>query len=461
MSLRTKVLRGGVYLVLRQALGVFIGAVGLILLTRALGPETYGLWAAAIGVYLYFYTVGGWGVDVYLIRQVREPSPQDYHQAFSLLLLVGLAGAGLGFLGLPFLESWVRLEGFGPVAIALFVGLPVHLLTRVPMARLERALDYRKVALIELSGLVIFYPVALPLAYQGLGPWAPVAGWWAGQLLTLMLVYRMSSYKPRLYWEWSRLRAMMKYSLGYSFSIWIWNLGNLVNPLVVGRYAGADAVGQVALALRLVEQFGSIIVFASERLSVPVFARLQEDRARLVNALNKGMSLQLMALGPILVGVGSIAPWVLPILLGPDWLPALEVYPFVALYFLTATAFILHSSVLFVLRRIWEVALVRLVDVSLLAGSALLLVPHLGLKGFGWASVLALPSWILLLIWFRAYVGRPISTQAMLWFIGWAIPLFGWQLGPWAWTSVLVPLIWPATRRELLQAIAAVWRRVY
>ena len=45
-------------------------------------------------------------------------------------------------------------------------------------------------------------------------------------------------------------------------------------------------------------------------------------------------------------------------------------------------------------------------------------------------------------------------AQDTVWFIAWAIPLFIWQLGPWAWTSVIVPLIWSATRRELLQAVA-------
>src|SRR4028118_1833060 len=194
MSLRTIAVRGGLYLVLRQVLGILVGTVGLVLLTRALSPEEYGVWVAAIGIYTYLSMLSGWGVNVYLIRRQEEPSTEDYHQAFSLLLVLGLVDAVLGLVTLPLVQQWLRFEALVPVAMTLFLGLPVNLVASIPYAVLERALDYRKVALVELSAAVIFYPVALPLAYPGLGTWAPVAGWWATQLLTLGLLYRVSGY---------------------------------------------------------------------------------------------------------------------------------------------------------------------------------------------------------------------------------------------------------------------------
>ena len=131
-----------------------------------------------------------------------------------------------------------------------------------------------------------------------------------------------------------------------------------------------------------------------------------------------------MVVGPLLGGFGLVAPWIVPLLFGPEWLPMVEVYSFIALSYLSGAAFSLQSSALFVLRRIWKVAVVSLVHLVLFAGSALLLVPHLGIRGYGWAEVVALPSYILLLIWFQVYIGRPRYTQAGVWFTAWAIPLF-------------------------------------
>jgi O-antigen/teichoic acid export membrane protein len=234
----------------------------------------------------------------------------------------------------------------------------------------------------------------------------------------------------------------------------------LVNPLVVGRYAGVDAVGYVTLTIRIVEQLSFVKEFAW-RLSIPALARVQESLSRMGKAVTEGMSLQLMAVGVPLVGFGLVAPWVIPNLFGSRWLPVLEIYPFIALGYLANAAFNMHASALYVLQKNWKVTVFCLLHIVLFAGSALLLVPYLGLRGYGWAEILALPSYILIHIWVVAYIGRPRYTHAGIWFTAWAIPLFGWQfLGFWTGIAIIVPLIWPATRRSLLQTVAAIWSRV-
>jgi O-antigen/teichoic acid export membrane protein len=460
MSLRTKVLRGGVHLMLRQVLGVMITTVGAILLARALGPSAYGIYAAVFGIYVYLFYLSQWGLNIYLIRHQAEPQRQDYDQAFSLLLVLGLTYAALAILAIPLLERWIRLEGLGWIAAAVFAVLPVHLLSLVPQARLERVLDYRKVAMIELSGQLVTYMVALPLAYRGLGPWAPVGGLWAQQLLTFGLLYRVVAYRPRLRWEPARVRRMVRYGLGFAAAGWVWETRNLINPLVVGRYAGAETVGYVALAIRVTEQLSFLAMGPAWRLSIAVFGRLQADRTRLARAITEGMSLQLMVVGPLLVGFGVVAPWILPPLLGSRWLPMLEVYPFIALSYLSGAALNLHSYALNVLSRNWQVVVADLVHVVLFAGSALLLVPRLGLRGYGWAEVAALPSYVLVVLWVLIYIGRPTYTRAGVWFTVWAVSLFGWQLGTWAWASVLLPLLWRRTRGELLQTVTMIRRTI-
>lgn len=448
LGLRAKVMRGGAYLALRLGLGMIIGAGGVLLLTRAIGPGAYGVYGAALGVYMYLFQLSQWGIKVYLIRREEEAQSRDYHQAFSLLLILGLASAGLAVLVLPLLEGWVRIEGFGAVAAVMFAVLPVQLLGMVPMARLERELDFRKVAAIELSGQISYFLVALPLAYRGMGSWAPVAGWWVQQSLIAALCFWATAYRPRLYWESERARAMVGYGLGYSSSIWVWQLRNLVIPLIVGRYGGAVAVGYVTLAIRMLEQL-SFVKTAVWRLSIAALARLQHDRARLTKAVSEGMSLQTMALGPFLAAFGLAAPWLIPALFGPRWVPVLEIYPFIALGYLVNAVFNLHSSALYVLRRNWAVTAFHLVHIFLFAGAALVLVPRIGLTGYGWAEVAALPGYLLLHLLFVRYAGRPDYARAGVWLVAAGVPLFGWQLGPWAWVCAALPLLWPPTRREL------------
>lgn len=170
-------MRGGAYLSFRQGLGVTINFGGIILLTREIGPESYGVYAVALGIFMFLLNVALWGVNVYLARRDGEDDDDEtYHQAFTLLLILGAASTALAVLAIPLIEGWVRIEGFAPAALALFLSLPIAVLAKVPLARLERALDYKRVAMIELSGMGAYYVAALPLAYAGFGVSAPVAG---------------------------------------------------------------------------------------------------------------------------------------------------------------------------------------------------------------------------------------------------------------------------------------------
>src|SRR5215217_3866789 len=224
MSLRTKVLRGGIYISLRQGLGVVINLGGVLLLTRTIGPENYGLYAGALSVFTFLQLLSLLGIDVYLLRREGEEREEVYHQAFTLWLLLGGAGMSLALLGLPLLERWVRSTSFGPTAMVLFLGLPVTLMTQVPLARLGRALDYKRIALVELVGLSAYYVAALALAFVGFGVAAPLAGWWVQQVILLVLLFYAARYYPRLHWDSTLIKEMVGYGFGFSASLWIWQL---------------------------------------------------------------------------------------------------------------------------------------------------------------------------------------------------------------------------------------------
>ncbi|MEJ7654655.1 MAG: oligosaccharide flippase family protein [Chloroflexia bacterium] len=87
------------------------------------------------------------------------------------------------------------------------------------------------------------------------------------------------------------------------------------------------------------------------RLCMAAFAKIQSDRTRLRRALEEAMALQVLAVGPLFAGFALAAPFVLPTLFGSEWAPVLDVFPFIALGYLTNAVFNMHSAVLYVLRQ--------------------------------------------------------------------------------------------------------------
>lgn len=392
MNLKQQVMSGGFYLAMRQGIGMAISLGGVLLLTRLIGPDQYGIYAATFGVFWYVQTVFQMGLEVYLVRQEGEESATHYHQAFTLLLALSFLGLLCAWFLLPVMEHWNRIAGFAQVARTMFLAFPIVFLTQVPTAMLERRLDYQRVALIELADQLVYYLVALTLAFQGYGVWSAVIAWWVQQVQGLVLFFWVSRYRPQLCWHPPLIQEMVGYGISYSASLWVWCARALVNPMLVSRFAGAEAVGYVALAIRLAEVLG-FVKAATWRIALSALAKFQRDRPRLIRAVNEGMGLQVLALGPLVVAFAWVAPWLMPQLFGEKWIPVVAVFPFIACGNLTNSLFNLHSSTLYVLKRNWDVTLFHMIHVLLFAGSAALLLPRFGLIGFGWAELIAIASY--------------------------------------------------------------------
>jgi PST family polysaccharide transporter len=236
-------MRGSAFLAFRQGFGVVISLGGILLLTRLIGPEAYGLFAAAHTVLAYVIALSELGLGVYLIRTEVGAEEEAFDQAFTLLLLQSAAGVLLALAALPLLAMLVPLPGVQTAIMVLVLGVPVVHLVKVPMARLEQHLDYKRVAFIELAGLVAYYAVALTLAFRGWKVGAPLSGWWAQFVTQFVLAYSLAGYRPRLMWNKPLIRRMLGYGTSYSVGIWIQQLRSFVNPVIVGRFLGAAGVG--------------------------------------------------------------------------------------------------------------------------------------------------------------------------------------------------------------------------
>lgn len=449
MSFRTKVMRGSAYLVFREGLGMLISIGNVLLVTRSIGPTQYGLFATAFGLSQFIQTFGHLGVGVYLIRQEGEQTPKDYHQAFTLLLILGTIFGSIAFLSVPLLQAWLKIDGFAPIFELLILFSFLTIIDQAPLAKLERDLEFKRVAWVELLGQLLLFIVSLSLAVKGFGAWAPAVGWCAQQTQTCILLWAVSRLQPKLCWDSYRIKEMLSYGFGVSASGWVWYLKTLINPLIVGRFAGETAVGQIALAIRMLEVL-SFAKAATYRISIAALAQLQSDGNRLKKAISEGMELQLLALGPILVVASWLGPIVFPLLFGREWIPAMSIFPLLGITYLTNAAFNLHCSTLYVLRRNWEVTAFHAAYVVLFGLLSFALVPTLGIFGYAWAEVLSMVTYFVAHLYIHRLIGSPNYQMAIIWWAGFTLAMFSYQLGWWVVGVLGVVILLPKTRSRLV-----------
>jgi O-antigen/teichoic acid export membrane protein len=447
-GLRARIFEGGALLMGRQVVSMGLSLIGLLVITRIIGPAAYGPYVAALGICQYAQNLGQAGIGVYLVRATGEVTERTFDVATTLLLISAVALMLVLEASLGLIARWIPMPGLTPLLAVLLVSVVFQTIAVGASARLERALDFRRVAMIEMAGQLLYYAAALPLVFTGFGVWSLVTGWCLQQFFLCVAFHVAARYRPRLAWDSAIARSMLNYTMGYAAADWLWQLRNLVNPLIVGHFLAAEAVGQVGLAIRMLELL-SFTTTIAYRLSVAVLSKVQHDPAKLVEAATDGMRLQTLALGPVLLGFSWFGGILLGLVFGPRWDPVMQVYPYLALSYLTNAQFNIHSSILYVLHRNWAVSWFHIVHIVLFAGAAWLLVDRFGLVGYGYAEMVALLSYPVIHRSVRLAVGSPHYAISALWWAAIAIGLFWRQLGPWDIAVPIAVLLCPPSLRQL------------
>lgn len=448
-SLRHAALKGGVYLMLRQVISIGLKFLGVMVITRALGPAAYGAYVSAFNVYQYTLAIGAAGVGVYLLRQEEEVREEAFSTAYSILTIMSLILAGGLELGRGWLADWVNVEGFAGVVSIIIIALPFQLIATPAYVRLERDLNYRAIALVETVSQVSFYVIAISLVWLQVGPRALAFGWVVQQVATCGLAHVLSRSYPRFGFDLPTARNIGKYAISFSAANWIWQLRMLINPMIVGPVLGAQAVGLVGMTIGLLEML-SIVKTIAWRLSVSVLGRVQSDVARLRAAVTEGMELQLLAVGSILLGFGWTGDFFVPLLFGERWAPVMEIYPYIAVGYLTAAPFNMHSATLSVINQNRSLAIAFAVHVPLFVVTAYFAVPTYGTIGYGYGEIAALPSYFIVHYFLARAIGSPDYRLSALWWSATVIGLFWKQLGIWAIAAPFIALVLPISVRRLM-----------
>lgn len=395
LEIKKRAIQGSFWLMARRLLGLAVGFAGAVLLTRCVGPSDYGVWVSISRVFDFCTVLAQWGVGTYLVRYAGSVSQELINRCFSFAILAGIAITCTSVFVSAMLINLEVVPNYYIGLIAMFAWLPLERATIIPRALMERELRYYELAKIELLQQVTFYSVSLPLAIAGFSFWAIIGGWWAQNLLGLIMFYRETTIKPAFVWDKEFVRELVGYGLKFNGA----NLTNqaklLVNPLLVGKLAGSEAVGVIALGQRLIElACVSRTIFG--RIVLSVLPKLQSSTKEVGEFLRTSMLLQACLIGTALVVLNLLAPLLVPRIWNFIWWPVLEILPLLSLAAFIAGVVSPLVQALYVWSHFRQVIVNNLWHIGMLGVATFFLVPNIGIVGYAWAEIIALTTNIFL-----------------------------------------------------------------
>jgi hypothetical protein len=154
--------------------------------------------------------------------------------------------------------------------------------------------------------------------------WALLFGQLAGMCVGSLLSYWVAPFRPRL----SFYRPARNYFLRYGKHLNITTLCGFGvmsgGELVIGRVLGPDALGLYQIALAIPLLLGVRATVLIHQISMPTYALLQRDRPGVARVFELQMGLVGLIFIPLAAGVAVLAPVIVPLAFGPQWLDIVE-----------------------------------------------------------------------------------------------------------------------------------------
>jgi O-antigen/teichoic acid export membrane protein len=324
MSLKQKAIQGVIWSAI-QNWGSQLGSlVVFFVLARLLPPDTFGILAIANLLIAFLQVFIQRGVTESLIQR-SSLDPAHLNTAFWMNSVLSLVLMVLTFGSTPIVAAMFNQPLVTAILPVLAIILPLSALSQVQQAVLERQLNFKAIALRQLLATVVSGMVGVGFALLGYGIWSLVAQQVVQELVGAIVLWRVSSWRPQVSVSRSHGIELCQFGihlLGFNF-VNFWN--SRADDLLIGYFLGAEALGYYSIAYRILGILQQLLVQTSKQVALPTFSRLQHDLEQFRRAFYKATQLTSVIAFPIFLSVAVLAPELVVMLFGRQWLPSIPV----------------------------------------------------------------------------------------------------------------------------------------
>lgn len=305
-----------------MALGRFtaqlISWVATLWVIRLLQPADYGLLAMAMVFTVLADRLRGFGLEAYIVR-VADLSDDVKRSVVALALALNGAVAGALLVSAPAVGALYGEAAVVPLIQVLTLRYAMQVVSLVPEATVTREMRFRVKAVVDMVSAVVHSAVTLTLAFLGHGVWALVVGMLVGEgtrALAYFVIYP-GLYRPRLApGVWRAVLSFGGYSTGASFGNY---LIAQAPKFLLGKFSSKEEVGLYSVAMQIATLPMTKIMTIVAEVAYAAFARLQGKPEEAERNYLKAMTLVAFVGFPLFWGLASVAPTLVPVVLGEAW----------------------------------------------------------------------------------------------------------------------------------------------
>ncbi|MBI4058846.1 oligosaccharide flippase family protein [Candidatus Microgenomates bacterium] len=331
-TVKRRAVKGVVALTGRTFILQVIALLATFLLTIFLTPTQFGVFflvSAVINFFAYFSDIG---LAAALIQKKDRLDKRELKSVFTVQQILVLGVIILIFSLTPLFQNWYKLSQPSVYLLwALTFSLFLSSLKTIPSVLLERELLFNKLIIPQIAETIVFYSIAVILAWQGFGITSFTVAVVARGIVGVVIIYILRPWQPGFLWNRQYLGGLLKFGLPYQANTMLAMVKDDGMTLVLGGIIGPAGIGLLGWAQKWAQAPLRFFMDQVIKVTFPAFSRMQHEKRELANAVSRSLFFICLLVFPALVGLVFVSePLTHLIPKYAQWQPALLALAFIS-----------------------------------------------------------------------------------------------------------------------------------
>ncbi len=320
--------RGAIWMVALKFSIKGISVISTMILARLLTPDDFGLMALASAVYAMVNIIREFGFDTALIQNQRADRTH-YDTAWTMEVIFAITAASIIMSVSDITADFYGDERLSDVLKMMAVIIFINGFNNIGVVEFRKKLSFNKEylyqVLIKISGFI----VTIPIAWYWRSYWALLLGMLSSNITSLLLSYIMQNYRPKL--------SLVAIKDLFSFSFWLFLnnilffINNYSQNFILAKFVGSRGLGVYSVSNEIATITTTEIIAPINRAAYPGYSKLSHNKDELKKTYLKTLSYIALIAFPSAFGIFGIAPFLVPVMLGDNWVDAIFIIQIISL----------------------------------------------------------------------------------------------------------------------------------
>ncbi|WP_319480765.1 lipopolysaccharide biosynthesis protein [uncultured Draconibacterium sp.] len=316
-----------------------------IILTRLLSPADFGL----VGMLTIFIVIGqtltnsGYGQA---LVQKKDADLTDFSTVFYFNILASTLIYAVIFVCSPYIARFYNEPQLVLLTKVICLNFVINAFGLIQIIYLDKALDFKAPSIIGIVSVFVAGGVSIVLAYNDFGVWALVVNTVLRSLITTLLLWFVSKWRPIFVFSKKSLASMFSYGSKILLAGLLQSVFRNIYYLIIGRIFDAKSLGYYTRAAQFTELPVSTLTIVIQKVTFPVFSSIQNDTEKVIGGYNKVYRLLASAAFPLMVFIYISSGPLIEIVLGEKWLPVVPYLKLLCLYSWVYVFFTVNNQII-------------------------------------------------------------------------------------------------------------------